>query len=146
MRLWTIHPKYLDSKGLVALWRESLLAQKVLHGKTKGYTRHPQLDRFKECGEPIKAISLYLFAVLQEAQLRGYAFDETKILVKPQNKEAFIDVNRGQIHYEFAFLKYKLRKRDQNKLKEIEYVNKIEVHPIFKAVNGSIAPWEKIYK
>jgi len=30
MRLWTIHPKYLDRQGLLALWREALLAQKVL--------------------------------------------------------------------------------------------------------------------
>lgn len=37
MRLWVSHPKYLDCKGLVALWRESLLARKVLKGKTKGW-------------------------------------------------------------------------------------------------------------
>lgn len=30
MRLWSIHPCYLDSKGLIALWRESLLAQACL--------------------------------------------------------------------------------------------------------------------
>jgi len=30
MRLWSLHPRYLDAKGLVALWREGLLAQKVL--------------------------------------------------------------------------------------------------------------------
>lgn len=37
MRLWTLHPKYLDPKGLVALWRETLLAQRVLAGRTRGY-------------------------------------------------------------------------------------------------------------
>lgn len=37
MRLWSIHPRYLDTKGLVALWRETLLlAQAVLFGNTKG--------------------------------------------------------------------------------------------------------------
>jgi hypothetical protein len=36
MRLWTLHPKYLDARGLVALWREALLAQKVLRGATRG--------------------------------------------------------------------------------------------------------------
>ena len=41
MKLWSIHPKYLDAKGLVALWREALLAQKVLDGKTEGYKNHP---------------------------------------------------------------------------------------------------------
>jgi len=39
MRLWTIHPKYLDAKGLVALWRETLLAKHVLEGKTPGYKK-----------------------------------------------------------------------------------------------------------
>ena len=145
MRLWTIHPKYLDSKGLVALWRESLLAQKVLHGKTKGYAHHPQLDRFKECAEPTKAISLYLYCVLEEAEARGYSFDKNKILNNPRKKMFFIDVNRGQIHYEFAFLKYKLRNRDERKLKEINFVNKVEVNHVFKVVHGGIAPWEKIY-
>ncbi|HEU5178767.1 MAG TPA: pyrimidine dimer DNA glycosylase/endonuclease V, partial [Burkholderiales bacterium] len=32
MRLWSLHPKYLDARGLVALWREALLAQAVLRG------------------------------------------------------------------------------------------------------------------
>ena len=36
MRLWSLHPRYLDAKGLVALWREGLLAQAVLKGQTKG--------------------------------------------------------------------------------------------------------------
>ena len=145
MRLWTIHPKYLDSKGLVALWREALLAQKVLHGRTNGYTKHPQLDRFKECPEPTKAIALYLDGIAQEAQQRGYAFDKAKILARVHKDSAFINVNRGQIHYEFAFLKYKLRGRDERKLREIEHVKRIEVHPVFKAVHGGIAPWEKVF-
>ncbi|MEN6399799.1 MAG: pyrimidine dimer DNA glycosylase/endonuclease V, partial [Rectinema sp.] len=29
MRLWTLHPQYLDQKGLTAAWREGLLAKKV---------------------------------------------------------------------------------------------------------------------
>jgi hypothetical protein len=29
---------------LVAVWREGLLAQAVLQGKTNGYKNHPQLD------------------------------------------------------------------------------------------------------
>jgi hypothetical protein len=43
MRLWSLHPQYLDPQGLVALWREALLAQAVLRGKTRGYKHHPQL-------------------------------------------------------------------------------------------------------
>ena len=37
MRLWSLHPRCLDAKGLVALWREGLLAQEVLRGKTRDY-------------------------------------------------------------------------------------------------------------
>jgi hypothetical protein len=37
MRLWTLHPRYLDSQGLVALWREGLLAQAVLRNRTRGF-------------------------------------------------------------------------------------------------------------
>ncbi|MFW9814044.1 MAG: pyrimidine dimer DNA glycosylase/endonuclease V, partial [Candidatus Thorarchaeota archaeon] len=79
MRLWSIHPKYLDTKGLVALWRESLLAQKVLQGKTKGYRHHPQLDRFKETEDPVAAIGMYLYHVHQESKVRGYNFQFSKI-------------------------------------------------------------------
>ena len=72
MRLWTVHPSYLDARGLVALWREALLAQKVLLGKTKGYKAHPQLARFREAGDPVAVIASYLAAVHQEAAARGY--------------------------------------------------------------------------
>src|SRR5579862_5032823 len=79
MRLWTLHPKYLDAKGLVALWREALLAQKVLRGKTKGYRHHPQLARFKAHENPVVALAAYLREVHKEAKRRGYAFDGSKI-------------------------------------------------------------------
>src|SRR5690606_6899395 len=42
MRLWSLHPRYLDRQGLLALWREALLARAVLRGETRGYTLHPQ--------------------------------------------------------------------------------------------------------
>jgi hypothetical protein len=53
MRIWSLHPKYLDAKGLVALWRESLLAKQALESKTKGYKNHPQLNRFKNSGNAV---------------------------------------------------------------------------------------------
>ena len=74
MRLWSIHPSLLDRVGLVALWREALLAQKVLLGATKGYRHHPQLDRFRQSSNPIRAIASYLWSVADEAQERGYRF------------------------------------------------------------------------
>jgi hypothetical protein len=61
MRIWSIHPKYLDTKGIVALWREALLAKNVLEGKTKGYKNHPQLDRFKSASKPSDAINYYTY-------------------------------------------------------------------------------------
>ena len=68
MRIWSLHPKYLDTKGLVALWRETLLAKQVLQNKTKGYRNHPQLNRFKNHSEPLEAINYYLSIVFKEAE------------------------------------------------------------------------------
>jgi hypothetical protein len=79
MRLWTLHPKYLDVQGLVALWREALLAREILRGRTVGYRQHPQLKRFKSCRSPSSAINGYLAAVYAEAQSRGYRFDRSKL-------------------------------------------------------------------
>jgi len=79
MRLWSLHESLLDSKGLVALWREGLLAQKVLLGLTTGYRFHPQLERFRATRNPVATISAYLWAVVDEARARGYNFDASKI-------------------------------------------------------------------
>ncbi|HNX99076.1 MAG TPA: pyrimidine dimer DNA glycosylase/endonuclease V, partial [Candidatus Aminicenantes bacterium] len=72
MRLWSIHPRYLDGRGLVALWREALLARKVLTGRTRGYRHHPQLARFRATADPLGTIDRYLAGVLAEADRRGY--------------------------------------------------------------------------
>jgi hypothetical protein len=79
MRLWSIHPEYLDTHGLTAAWREGLLAKKVLEGKTRGYTHHPQLARFRACRNPAAAINAYLAQLFAESRARGYNFDKTKI-------------------------------------------------------------------
>jgi len=142
MRLWSIHPCYLDAKGLVALWREALLAQKVLQGKTKGYKNHPQLIRFKNTNNPIGAIAEYLTHIVDEADVRDYKFDRTKI-----NNEIFgekIDVNNGQVEYEFKHLQNKLKKRSPEVYSKSKKVEKIKLHPIFKQVKGNIESWEII--
>ena len=113
MRLWSIHPKYMDSKGLVALWREGLLAQKVLQGMTKGYRNHPQLKRFKNTKNPEGAIADYLRGVLAEAGIRKYKFDNDKISGKKFTGK--IPVTNGQLEYEFSHLLEKLKKRDPGK-------------------------------
>ncbi|MEZ4742762.1 MAG: pyrimidine dimer DNA glycosylase/endonuclease V [Bdellovibrionota bacterium] len=141
MRLWSIHPKYLDAKGLVALWRESLLAKKVLEGKTKGYTSHPQLDRFKKNANPLEKINSYLHSICDEADQRGYCFDRKK-LVPRKTRIRKITVTQGQIDFEWKHLQRKLFKRSRkcfwkNKLIEIP-----DVHPSFKIIKGGIEDWE----
>ncbi|MBU9889524.1 MAG: pyrimidine dimer DNA glycosylase/endonuclease V [Candidatus Omnitrophica bacterium] len=141
MRLWSLHPKYLDAKGIVALWREALLAQKVLQGKTKGYTHHPQLDRFRDSGDARNAIARYLEGVWEEADRRGYHFDKNKI---PAAKfPPKIPVTRGQIDYEFEWLCRKLRTRDPARCAAVRHETRIEIHPSFRVKPGPVAPWER---
>jgi hypothetical protein len=121
MRLWSIHPKYLDSKGLVALWREALLAKCVLEGKTKGYKNHPQLNRFKETKNPIDAINCYLSEIYNEAEKCGYKFDRNKINWKFSKSK--LTVTNGQIVYEKQHLLNKLIKRDKIKSYRGDYNN-----------------------
>lgn len=127
MRLWSIHPKYLDQKGLVALWREGLLALKVLKGETKGYKNHPQLNRFKEKKDKIQAISYYLYYVWRESQDRRYHFNFHKIDNVANALDKFdenpIKVSSSQILYEFYHLHNKLKARDEMKYNQ----NMIEV-------------------
>lgn len=140
MRLWSIHPQYLDAKGLVALWREGLLAQKVLLGKTKGYTKHPQLERFKSKDNAVGAIASYLRYVIIEAEERGYHFDSSKIVKKSIKTK--LPVNRGQIKYEFEHLLSKLKERDFEKYKALETTKQIKPHPLFIVKNGGVESWE----
>jgi hypothetical protein len=141
MRLWSIHPKYLDSKGLVALWRESLLAKNVLESKTKGYKNHPQLLRFKQSKDPVNCIDQYLFEIYSEAKRRNYSFDKNKIKKKSGNAE--LTVTTGQLAFEIKHLKGKLRRRDKQRLEEISLIKKYDSHPLFTVIEGGIEPWEK---
>ena len=142
MRLWSLHPKYLDARGIVALWREALLAQKVLRGKTKGYKQHPQLERFKNFEDSEQAIAAYLHGVWEEAKNRGYAFDREKILKKFAKIK--IKVTRGQIKYEHEWLCGKLKIRDPARFHQIKSKTRIEPHPIFLVKAGAVEPWEVI--
>ncbi len=142
MRLWTLHPKYLDAKGLVALWREALLAQKVLQGATKGYKHHPQLLRFSQTMNPPAVLAAYLKAVQEEAVRRDYKFDASKI--GAQRSRGKITETRGQLLYEWAHLKRKLKQRDPQRLREFASVNIPEPHPLFKIIPGEVRDWEKV--
>jgi len=143
MRLWSIHPRFLDSQGLVALWRETLLAQKVLAGKTKGYQHHPQLIRFRETKKPMESIGSYLRGIEKEALRRGYQFDGSKILRESTKKKPWMKVTRGQMKYEAQHLLAKLKKRDPALYHEFSKRKTFPPHSIFKVIAGKIEHWEK---
>lgn len=140
MRLWTLHPRYLDSRGLVALWREALLAQAVLNGETRGYTRHPQLSRFRESASPLAALAAYLRVVHEESLRRGYRFDVSKIGTS-ESVDSIV-VTRGQIQYEWEHLKAKLQRRDPMRLKQVDSLTQPRPHPLFRIKPGPIEDWE----
>ena len=142
MRLWSVHPKHLDSKGLVALWREGLLARKVLMGETRGYRNHPQLDRFRATSSPCSAIDCYLHYVVDEADRRGFRFDRSKLGNRPG--ETRIDLAAGQLAFEREHLKRKLDVRDAKLSEELPDAQNIPVHPMFEVVEGPISPWERV--
>ncbi len=142
MRIWSLHPRYLDRQALVAGWRETLLAQAVLAGRTKGYTRHPQLERFREHPQPIEAVGAYLDAIAVEAEQRGYRFDRSRIIrFAPVDR---IDVADGQLAYEWDHLRAKLAVRSPQRLADLSEVVSPEPHPLFRLVDGPVAPWERI--
>jgi hypothetical protein len=141
MRLWSLHPKYLDSKGLVALWREALLARAVLGDMTKGYTRHPQLERFRAAPRPLPAIECYLAAVYAEAVRRGYRFDTSK--VRTDVRCGKLPVTRGQLEFEKAHLARKLARRAPDACKALRGVTRPVAHPLFRMVPGPVEEWER---
>lgn len=144
MRLWSIHPQYLDRIGLVALWRESILAQKVLQGATKGYRTHPQLTRFRDHRHPLKAIARYLAAVWEEGRRRGYNFNSAKIGKGALTKLEKIPVTRGQLGYEVNRLCSKMQRRDPARCHQLPAVHELACHPSFEVVEGDIEEWEKV--
>jgi hypothetical protein len=144
MRLWSIHPKYLDAKGLIACWREGLGAKAALEKRVQGYKNHPQLNRFKKTKNQISQINAYLYFILQEAQLRNYNFDASKINYGQTTLAIDMNVTSGQVNFEFNHLMSKLKTRDNNKYKRLCSIDKIETHPLFKIVPGEIESWEKL--
>ena len=130
MRIWSLHPEYLDRQGLVACWRESLLAQKVLAGQTVGYTRHPQLARFRVLDDPLAGIGSYLQGLADEAVRRGYRFDVTRIQKPDQDVEA-------------SHLLAKLKERSPDRVPGFPAFADLRAHPLFTVVPGPVAEWER---
>ncbi|MDO4784863.1 MAG: pyrimidine dimer DNA glycosylase/endonuclease V [Propionibacteriaceae bacterium] len=141
MRIWSLHPSLLDRVGLVACWRETLLAQKVLQGLTRGYTRHPQLIRFRALDDPLAGISTYLWGLAHEARRRGYRFDTTKI-GSPRDPTLRVELTTGQLAYEWAWLQAKLAVRAPS----LAGTGEPRPHPMFNLVDGPIADWESAHQ
>lgn len=142
MRLWSLHPSYLDSVGLTACWREGLLARAVLQGRTLGYRNHPQLERFRAQPEPLVMLDTYLRAILEEAHRRGFAFDASKI--GPRFSSRYMTVTTGQLMYEWQHLKEKLKRRAFTQYEKIASLTEPLPHPLFQVVVGEIEPWERL--
>lgn len=143
MRIWTLHPKYLDTKGIVALWREALLARQVLRGKTRGYRSHPQLVRFKEQTDPLGAIEFYLSEVFQESQSRGYQFDRSKL--SGVRQPPIMDEAEGQLRFEWQHLLAKLEKRDPARYHQLRSIKMPDPHPLFRILPGPVQTWERSF-
>ena len=141
MRLWTLHPKYLDAVGIVALWRESLLAKAVLYGKTRGYRHHPQLIRFQDAPHPRAAINAYLRGIHAESLTRGYAFDPKKL--GRESGVAKLAETKGQLMTEWEHLLRKLRTRAPVRYRELAPIERPLPHPLFRLVAGEAREWEK---
>lgn len=140
MRLWTLHPQYLDAKGLVALWREALLAQAVLAGKTRGYLHHPQLLRFRHTPSPTSSIAAYLRGVYAESTRRGYRFDASKIISADLPDPIYS--TQGQLNYEWNHLQAKLKLRAPNLFTDMQAISHPVAHPLFCIVLGPVEKWE----
>lgn len=142
MRLWSLHPRYLDSRGLTAAWREALLARAVIAGKTHGYRAHPQLVRFADCVAPLDTINGYLRGLLAEAQARGFSFDAGKLpAIRSRNR---LTVTRGQLDFELQHLQSKLRVRDPERLRLLPRdARSVDAHPSFRVVAGPVEAWER---
>jgi len=149
MRLWSIHPKYLDPKRLTAQWREALLCRAVLEGKTKGYKQHPQFLRIKHHTQPHYFVNRYLLEIWEESKKRGYDFDKSKLMENLHEKYQcpfeLLEVTEGQLEYEFFHLQNKLDEFDaQRVLNEQMFADEgILNNEIFAIIPGPIMEFEK---
>lgn len=143
MRIWSLHPRYLDRQGLIACWRETLLAQAVLAGRTRGYTQHPQVQRFRVQPDPIGPLAGYLHGLADEADSRGYRFDRDRIDRRPAAITP-LDVTLGQVALEWTWLLSKLKARSPDDFHRWSGVAIPDTHPSFRTVDGPVEPWERL--
>ena len=142
MRLWSIHPKYLDPQGLVACWREALLARAVLRNETRGYRNHPQIERFRAAENPLASLEVYLWVLWEEGTRRGYRFDADKLGERLPIE--CLPVTDGQLAHELAHLRAKLVQRSPAWHEKLVEVTLPDAHPLFDVVSGDVEPWERL--
>lgn len=146
VRLWSLHPRYLDRQALVAVWREALLAQRVVEDPGLGYGRHPQLERFRAQPDPKGAVARFLSVIADEADRRGYRFDRSRISVVDAGEPAVtetIPVQEGQLAFEWRHLGRKLQHRSPEIWRQWQHLDRPDPHPLFRPVPGGIESWER---
>lgn len=117
------------------------MAQAVLAGRTRGYTRHPQLERFRTTEAPLETIGRYLSALADEADARGYRFDRSRI-DSAGEANAQLTVASGQLDFEWAHLGAKLAARSLADARRWEGSTP-RPHPLFTVVAGPTEAWER---
>jgi hypothetical protein len=120
MRVWTIHPKYLDDKGLGGVWMDALLVQKLVHGGECGnYRKHPQCQRWLKGPMERYLLSIYLIEVWLEAKMRGFDYKHEKITMvdapnSASNQPSRMLVDAEEVKVEKDLLVTKLRDRGED--------------------------------
>lgn len=143
VRIWSLHPKYLDRQGLTACWRETLLAQAVLAERTRGYRSHPQLERFRKHRDPIGAVGWYLHGIADEADARGYHYDRDRVDRSPSHVSPIV-VTTDQLDLEWWWLRSKLAARSPAILDQWADVARPAPHRSFELIDGPVAAWERL--
>lgn len=138
--MWSLHPAHLDRAALAACWREGLLAQAVLLGRTRGYTRHPQLERFRTLDDATVGIATFLDGLAVEAEQRGYRFDRSRIDRVP-DPSVRLTVTMGQLAFEAEHLRRKVIARAPEWTDHLP--DALSPHPMMDVVPGAVAPWER---
>lgn len=86
-------------------------------------------------------MTAFLTGIAEEAERRGYHFDTSKISGRKLNGQ--IEETKGQLLYEWAHLKAKLRKRAPEVYRSFGKVKTPDAHPLFRIIPGEIRKWER---
>jgi len=89
----------------------------------------------------MSAIAAFLHEIAAEAERRGYRFDVRRI-ARPR-RALKIRETRGQLDYEWAHLKRKLKVRAPALARQMRSVERPRAHPLFRIIAGKVREWEK---